>query len=680
MAQQGPLPQVGQQQIVTVNGLPLQLVPGTYSCEEAPRFGEKISTGTLRYADFNPYESAHSVSSLVGGYGLRDYTDLPEGQESEAQGISMYSESENIDCRDGKIILGPYQRIITLPGSTETPVWIGEFSVAPGRGTYGGQTVLLAIAGTKIYKINDDFSATDLNVTLPANARKNAVGVFGSYLIIGFGSAAHAICTQDLSGFNPVTLAIGAGITTRDPLYCWAFTSDQAAAYIAGGPSPEDSNALTSSAEGNSDYDRTLLRCSDQNSEIVSLAPGGGVYIAIIGKEDELGAVDQQGIYRRLIPYASRASNNSAFLRWALGAPGRENQGPMSIFFSRDRNIWQFQPTSASSGQARDVSPWARPGLRPLNIRGAPTAFQGTARFAYWIMTSHEGSTWLLAFDQRSAAHHPIAALGTRECLAMCVSNSVPNEEGIYGPHLFMGYDNDLMSIDLPIDGEYPPDDRNCMYVATGTLDLPAITLGFPDEYKINFYVRVIAENLVPGQRTVQVSYAYDDSTTYLDLGTISESPGGEVTFPTLESSRRVKIRLRLLTDNPRHTPAILGLSVRMSLNSKLYRIWTFQAYVPSSTQPWGGADLQNPWSVINALWKARETGLPVDFVDRWNVPWTVRPLRIKETEVIREPGKTPETVLDLAFLSFAAGGGSLIWDDAASIWDDSDQRWGEYP
>ena len=85
-----PNPIPGQPDQVQIDGMPLQLVPGKYSVEEADRFGEKVSQGTLRYADFNPYESAHAVAALTGGAGLRRYSDAGD---DPTQFATLYKES-----------------------------------------------------------------------------------------------------------------------------------------------------------------------------------------------------------------------------------------------------------------------------------------------------------------------------------------------------------------------------------------------------------------------------------------------------------------------------------------------------------------------------------------------------------------------------------------------------------
>src|SRR5215831_5071274 len=89
-----PNVQPGQQEEVILSGLPMQLVPGKYVIQEADRFGEKVSQGDLKYADFNPYESSQSASTLVSGAGLQRYTDV----QDPATVNTYYKETSNVSC------------------------------------------------------------------------------------------------------------------------------------------------------------------------------------------------------------------------------------------------------------------------------------------------------------------------------------------------------------------------------------------------------------------------------------------------------------------------------------------------------------------------------------------------------------------------------------------------------
>src|SRR5262245_2314932 len=118
-----PNPIPGQPDQVVIHGMPMQVVPGTYSIEEADRFGEKVSQGTLKYADFNPYESAHAVAAFVGGAGLRRYSDAGDDPSKVS---TLYNGTANVNCAFAPAVLSPQVSLYNLPGATKTAVWIGE--------------------------------------------------------------------------------------------------------------------------------------------------------------------------------------------------------------------------------------------------------------------------------------------------------------------------------------------------------------------------------------------------------------------------------------------------------------------------------------------------------------------------------------------------------------------------
>ena len=370
---------------VEVNGVRYRFAPGSYSVIAAPRFGEKISTGDLRYRDFNPFEQAHPVGDFSGGYGLRRYTDLPENDD----GKTFYDETNGADARFGYVVLGPYTAQETLPSCNGTPIWIGEF--VPREGALKDQRLLCAVGGTFIWYRNTNGTWTQA-VTLPAQARVNAVAVFNGRLMVGFGAEAAAIFTPDLTSYQ--YLVDG----SSNHLFAFAMTTDQAAAYIAGGPSTANVNTITSSVESPFEFDTTLTECGSVDAEITGLVPGGGVATVYVGKEDELGEIDANGIYRSLVPFDSHLPTNCQVMRWWLASGEEAQRGSLSIIFSRDRSIWTYQPSSQHAGVAANISPWAKRGIRPTNYRGVLTAAQGTARWMYEVV-EHTDDTVVPAID-----------------------------------------------------------------------------------------------------------------------------------------------------------------------------------------------------------------------------------------------------------------------------------------
>lgn len=813
----GPIPSVGQDGDLNVDGVPLRLVPASYIVKKAPRFGEKISTGTLRYADFNAYESAHAVGSLVGGYGLRRYSDLPDAEQDKV--VDMYDESTDCDARFGTLILGPYQNVETPPGATEPIVWLGEF--IPSGGALLGQTQWIAVAGTKVF-YRTSAGWTDTGLALPASARKGAVGVFNRKLVIGFGASAYAVYTADLVQIPNITDADGAS------LFCYAFTSDQAAAFVAGGPSVANVNTVVDSTDGGTSYATDLTPCGGNDSTITGLAPGGGIVSVYVAKDREIGMIDLNAVYHALVPFDSRLSTNGANMRWAMGRGGEEQRGSLVLVFPRDHSLWSYQPSTADAGRARNLSVQAKPGLRPKNIRGVPTAIVGSARWLYYavhnsdvvyldtlteditqsarsvsftlsteatrygqtftavraaglgrvrlrgyasaatgamvqldiyataaglptgtpvaqsppllitntaeadvdfdlsdvlaladatqyafvahwlsgatftlrgqdgasvysggsyVQTTTSGAAWaataawdlqftlytrsqrstsyLLARDALTGDTHPLAGLGVNSCDAMGITS-------LFGanPLLFVGRGTSVVSFILPLDGEQPLDDPACRFSTHGTTDLPEIELGFPDEPKILFSVRIVAQNVKPGQRSVGISYALDGAATFTDLGRITQEPSLTMTFRSNVGARRIKLRLTLDTDDISETPEVLGLSLRVSLNPQFYRIWEFKTYVPAGVQPSGAEDLQNPHAIIEGFWEAFGAGVPVAFVDRWQMPWFVRLLDFSEGEILEPPDGVPVSALSFSLLEARPGAGALTYDDPPAIYD----------
>ncbi len=356
-------PNVADQQgwDVVVAGHVIRFEAGSYQVSEAPRFGQKINIGSLKYADFNPYDSAHAIAVLSGGYGLQAYSDLPDGDIA----ATMFESCDGIDTRGTPTILAPKQSVETLTGADGPPVWGGEF-----LGEY------VVVAGTKVFTRNSDGTWTDTMISLQETAVQGAIGVFGGHLIFGYGAADTAEYTSDLSMLGDVETADG-------PIYVFAFTADGAAAYVAGGPNSTDVNLVVSSVDGILYDSTTATVCGTVDNPITGLCPGGGLVILYVGKETEAACIDQGGNYRILVPFDSSLPTNCKVFRQQLGSGGSEQRGPISLFFSRDRATWNYQPSDQTAGAAANVSPWANPYLRPSNARGVTTAIQGSARWLY---------------------------------------------------------------------------------------------------------------------------------------------------------------------------------------------------------------------------------------------------------------------------------------------------------
>lgn len=662
----GPRPGVGQQSHVIINSVPLELLPDTYNVTEAPRFGDKISTGAIKYADFNPYESAQAVDSFIGGYGVRRYADLPRPIDQDISEQQVYLEATNIDCGYGPAFLGPELTTESLTGIITPIVWLGEFT--PNGGALVGLTKWVAVAGKKIWYRETNGTWTDTTLVLNQNAVQNAVGTFNGNLILGYGAAGTAQYTNDLATLGNVTN------TTPANLFVFAFTADRAATYIAGGTAATMTNNVLSSTNGITTYPlvASAIVCGSTEEPIVSLAPGGGIYQVIVGKTTELGMIDSVPNYHSLVPYDSRLSQNSRPLQWWLAGGGDAQRGPVQLVFRRDRAIWTYTPSNQTPGTAANISPWGQPGFRPPNIIGAPGAFQGTARWLYAAITNGTTSnTYILKHDALTGNWHSLIDLGVNVCTAMGVTS-------LFGtnPLMFVGRGNGIARFTLPLDGDDPRDNSGCTFATSGVLTMPDMDLGFPDEQKIALSVIVVTDSVSAGAQTVSVEFRVDGG-TWTTLGSVTSSPSQKLDFPSQTSGRRIGLRFTLGTNTNTLTPQLLGFSMRVSLNPLLYRIWSFTTYLPTGYYANMTEALQNPKTLIDDFWTTRKAGFPVAFQDRWQDTYTVRILELKEAEAKREPDATPETLMEFRLLEVAVGAGSIVFDDALAIFDASGVRFG---
>lgn len=650
MVMAGPLPQVGQLAEVTLHNIAITCLPGKYQVKEADRFGQKISTGDLRYDDFNPFESAETLGNITGGAGLRRMSDKPA---TTAGTPLMYKETSGVSASGYPTVLSPQQSTESLPGATAPAIWCGEFT--PSAGALSGVTQLVAVAGQKVFRRSGG-AWVDTGVALAGVAIKGAVGAFLGTLVIGYGGTNTAQATTDLATLGNVQQTSG-----PTSIYVWAITTDRAASYVAGGTTVTSYNQIMSSTAAASGYATPILT---GNGIITSLAPGGGIAIVFVGKTTELGEIDTNGVYRTLIPFDSSLSTNCNPLKWWLGSGESQQRGPLILVFPRERGIWTYEPASINSGSSFNISPWADPVIRPPNSRGIVTAFQGTARWLYYVTYSSVGRAFVWRRDAATGASHTYIDLGVKTSQTICVTS-------LFGqPLLFVGSGNSLVSVILPIDGDNEVDDPACRFGSSGILDYADIDLGFPDEDKIGFYVRVIADDLVAGAQTIDVQVAKDNG-ALLDLGLVSQSPGQSIYFATFTAAKRLTPRLVFATNDPTKTPKLIAISFRLSLNTTLYKLWTFTGTLSTGgTLGIGADDLRNPQADIDALWADRAAGVPVSFIDRWNQLYTVRLLSFQEEQILRQPDKTPETAVTCTLLYVSTGPGTFVYDAPLALYD----------
>lgn len=623
--------------MVKVDDLPLTLVYDehgrvVYQVDEASRFGEKIAEGDPKYADFAPFESASAIARFDGTYGLRRFSDSLDPKKDG----NATDEPDGMDCSYGLPIMEPGQHVEALPGSDQAVLWLGEFTPAAT-----GAPGLLAIAGTRVYR-RIGVGVWSQITTLPASPGTDArVTTFNGRLIIGFGDAHVAIWTDDLTTWPNVQDDLGG------PIYIWACTADHSNVYVAGGPALADHNQVMSSTTGNDYADG--VDCGRPDIYIHSLAPGGGLVLVYIGKQNELGCLTNAATYQILIPFDTYEANNGHLLRWWLGRQDDQQRGPLALHFLREQHLWQYAPASDTTGEARDITPWADPTRRPYAIKGLPTAAAGTHRWLYYAVTNMDGATWVLKRDAMTGSTTPYLSLGKRACRALVVTHQL----GL-NPCLMYGYGEHVAYSVVPLYGEWPLDDPNVDYrVGTATLSLPAFDLNLPDEDKILLSVRIIADNLDPVARYFEVEYAVDGG-PWLALGLANLSPRSEIDFDReIDIMKAKRCALRLIAHNldGATTMVLLGVVLHWSLNAKPYRRWTFQASLPVGRTQLPGSDSSNPERVLAALWNLRADGVPFVFVDRWKAQYITRLLTITELGTTQPHDRAPDTEVQLQLL-----------------------------
>ena len=656
-------PGVGRAGYVTLDGEEYRVKDGTYVRTEAPAQSEEVNLGPTQFASLAPAVSNFVSANWYQGYGLRRFSDAGQetampNQQFPVQVAPRYLESKDVDASEAGIAyLAAGQHDETLPGSDGPPVWFGEIA--------GG---FYCIAGTKLYERQ---AAGDwlLESTLPHTPVKGAVGLFGDHLVLGYGAAFTAQYTDDL-GASVADVVNGAAAA----IYIFAFTADRASAYVAGGTTTTDYNDVVSSTDGIT-YSGATVVCGSPHSKITSLAPGGGIVIVFVGKETELGCIDDTPNYRILIPFDTKLTTNCADLRWYLATGSDQQRGPLVVVFTRDYGAWEYQPSAQDSGSAGNLTPWAMPTCRPVDVRGKITALQGTARWLYFAVQNADGDSYILKKDARTGAPHSWLDLGANACGVMATT-SLFQVGGTNYPLLYFGKGNNVAYVVLPLHGDSPLDDPNCDFAADGTLDLPDMEFLFSDEDKIAFNVKVLADDVVAGQQYLEV-YVSLDGAAYTLLGVANASPSTTIKFATDTVVKRLGLRLKLITADTALTPKLRGVAVKASLNPELFTLWSMTLFAPQGSTMLGGQDLRNPQTVVSGLWSAREDGSPVNFADYWETAYVVRIKRLTERHVFAEKSRAAEVELDVLLLEVEPGAGTVVWDDALFTWDAVTSVWG---
>jgi hypothetical protein len=149
------------------------------------------------------------------------------------------------------------------------------------------------------------------------------------------------------------------------------------------------------------------------------------------------------------------------------------------LVFPRGNGLWLYAPSTITSGDSYNISPWSQPWLRPPNARGRVTALQGSSRWMYFaVRRQSDGHTWIYRRDAATGASHTWLDLGVGNCWAMSITTIVPPDPG--NPTLLIGYGTSVLSVMLPLSGDAEVDDPNVRHQLIGYLDMPDTELGFP--------------------------------------------------------------------------------------------------------------------------------------------------------------------------------------------------------
>lgn len=628
-------PRVGLPSRVALDGTPLNVVDGTYRVSLAQSFADKIAMGALDYADLSPWMSTFAQSTWVGGYGVSRTEDLEKPEEASATFFESYS-CETSDA--GLIYNGPKINVENLPWlttDTQAPVvWLGEF-------TLSGSTALVCIAGNVVFK--RDASSWTRAMSLPATPITEAVGVFNDKLIIGFGSAAQAVYTTNLSTTTGITYGSGSA------MYIYAVTAEKSSVYAAGGAST-DANVVQSSTTGASFS--SPVTCGSSDSKITALAPGGGLTTLYVAKETELGIIDTNGAYRVIVPFDSKLSTNGKLMRYWLADGAGGVRGPLMLYFRKDNALWLYQPSSESSGTVANASPWALPGRRPGRIVGAPTAARGSARFFYYAIKSTGGESFLLKIDSRNGSHHPISSLGTNDCNALSIS-SVTGK-----PRLFIGYGKSVAWVFLPLDGDSylnHTSDPDYTCATPSEFYTSSFDFRFAAEVKVVYTIRIVSN--ASASAPIDVYMSVDDG-AYAYVGS-ADAPATSIALTGPPSGRSFRLKLVINAKDAKTPTVVRGFAVDGAIAPRRYRQWSFTAALPAGYgDDIGPSYAVNPYTYVGSLIKKSSSGETVTFSDVDGTSWNVRIVSVEANEAGYDASMGPQVALSVTLMET----GQSVW------------------
>ncbi len=661
-----PMPLIGTPGIVTLDSHPLMVVKGSYVDTEAQRFGDKISVGDIRYADFSPYETAEAAARWDAGFGLRRYSDLLESQATQfqtpGQAHRYTLECTDVDTANGYAVLSGKRTLETVTGNTAPFFFMSEYTTADGVTHFIGISGDTNAGGVYERSATGVWTATAFNGT-----HITCAAIFGSILMIGFSDFAAAVWTNDLVASTTIRDNNGGG----SALYAFALTVDKANAYMAGGDANTKSYQIMASVDGKTFTTGSIVQASPPGTPIVALAPGGGTATLFYTTKTGLWQLAST-TPQMLVPFDWPHSTNGTGLGWWLGRGDDQQRGPDILHFVRDNDPYTYTPgPTGAAGTATNIAPWSDANFQPPNQTGVPSAWFGTARYLYYAYTNPAtGNTFLVRRSLRTGGTTHYWSLINYSCQAIAMTDQTTGNQ----PILLVGIGNDVWTTTMPRSGAAPENDAACRFTSTGTMQLPQADMGFPDEEKVEYAIHVEADNLQEGIRQIEVQYALDspEPANFTILGTAFTSPVTRILFDQPNpTDLHMHVRLVFTNADDTQTIRLNGLTMRRSINPLLYRWWEFDCFVPAGEGSYAD-DLQNPKTLRDTLWSARVAGIPVVFTDEQGDRFYTRimklefktvqvqvagpPQEICHVTLLQAPQAHPFTT-DFQFITLAAGG-----------------------
>lgn len=335
----------------------------------------------------------------------------------------------------------------------------------------------------------------------------------------------------------------------------------------------------------------------------VTVGDPGHAVRELVALRDTPYVVETEGLFR--IRPSGEATFEESWPRPAALRGRSDGRGGAvwrgALWLPSNEGLYRFAP-----GAFELVGPETLPD-NDSPIRGRVTACAGDAYFLYATLRSDQGVTYLLCYDAKRRAWHPLADLGRRECRHMWVSN-VPGPN----PRLYLGLDGDLGVIVLPRHTANPLHDPACRFAASGELWLSRFH-GSPAARRTAFLGLVIDGARLGPNAFVDAAYRLDGHGAYAPLGRFATASGQRVDFASAVAGTSIDLRLRLTSQSDRATPVIRAVTLAYAARTGFRRVFDFRVRLADRLSLRdGGRDRRTALDLKRALMAAAASELPV--------------------------------------------------------------------